>query len=111
VPFAITDVGLAVIVVFEVLAGPAPVGENDALVDEPPVRVREVSVATRVYSVPTTPVKVQPATFTVPPEAVRPVQDDNVPPEPVSMDRLMVSPDPVPVVTTLPFLLLTVTIG
>jgi hypothetical protein len=108
----VTVVGFAVIVVFAVLAGPAPVGENDALVNGPVVpRARVVSLATKVYSLPMTPEKVHPATFTVPADAVRPVHDDKVPPEPDSMARLMVSAEPVPVVTTPPVLLLIVTIG
>ena len=69
-----------------------------------------MSVAASVYSLPTTPLKVQPATFTVPPEAVRIVQDDNVPPEPLAMVKLMVSLA-AKLVMTVPFLLLTVTTG
>ena len=68
------------------LAGPAPVGENDALVNGPELP-RPLALAASVYSLPTIPLKVQPATFTVPPEAVRFVQDDKVPPEPLAMVR------------------------
>ena len=55
-----------------------------------------LSVADKVYWVPTTPVKVQPATFTMPPVADSDEQDDKVPPEPLAMVRPMVSVEPVP---------------
>src|ERR1700722_3972770 len=57
------------------VAAPAPEGEKLALLTEPPLRVRELSVAVKVYRVPTTPAKVHPVTVTTTPTAVRPLQD------------------------------------
>ncbi len=56
------------------------VGAKDALV---PLASPE-SVAVKVYSAPLVPLKVQPLTFTIPDDAVRPPHAVSVPPEDVS---------------------------
>jgi hypothetical protein len=74
------------------LATPGPVGKILLLGND----VNVPDVAVKVYGVPTTPAKVQFDTFTTPAAAVKPVQDDKVPPEDV---RLIEAVDEV---TTLP---------